>query len=175
MIYEPFLNRMCYCICQCYCLFYVAPGLVPVPPEVLMRDINATTVILRWDPPPSPNGVITLYSVNLEVLTEVDMMKSRKKRQTASTINIDCISGGVDRNIDVNPPMTSLPVNDLGEVFMGTQYLVCFMHVYIFVLAPFTQYQFRVMASTAVGPGNFSSPRNFSTIEGGTVLQYTSL
>ena len=137
MKYESVLNRMCYCICHCYCLFYVAPGPVPVPPEVPMSDITATSVILRWNPPHSPNGVIILYNVSLEVLTEVDMMNSRKKRQTVSTINIACITGGVDRNIEVNPPMTSLPVNDLGEVFMGTQYLVCFMHVYIFVPSSF--------------------------------------
>ena len=128
---------MCYCIRHCYCLFCVAPGLVPVPPEVLMDEINATSVILRWDPPPSPNGVITSYRVNLVVLTEVDTINSRKKRQTASSVNIACIPEGVDRNIDVKPPMTSLPVNDVGEVFMGTEYLVCFMHVYIFVPSSF--------------------------------------
>ena len=131
------LNKMCYCICHCYCLFYVAPGPVPVPPEVSMNDITATSVILRWDPPPNPNGVITAYRVNLVVLTEVDMMNSRKKRQTVSSVNIACIPVGVDRNIDVNPPMTSLLVNDLGEVFMDTQCLVCFMHVYIFVPSSF--------------------------------------
>ena len=81
-----------------------------------MSAINATSVTLTWDPPTDPNGIITSYTVNLEVVTQVDENTSRKKRETASTINILCISGGVNRNIDVDPSMTSLSVNDLGGI-----------------------------------------------------------
>ena len=37
------------------------------------------------------------------------------------------------------------------------------------ITAPYTVYEYRVLAITTVGPGNFSSSREFRTIEGGTV------
>ena len=65
-----------------------------------------------------PNGDITSYVINLVVLTPAPMTSSRKKRQTASFLNRECIIGGSDganKNILVDPPVTNRTVNNLSK------------------------------------------------------------
>ena len=94
-------------------LLYLVPGPVPLPPPP--NATTPTSVVLRWTKPPMPNGVITSYVINLVVLTPAPMTSSRKKRQTASFLNRECIIGGSDKNITVDPPVTNQTVNNLSK------------------------------------------------------------
>ena len=59
-------------------------------------------------------------------------------------------------------------------IHVSNFHLTVIVHTWVLHLAPHTVYQFRVQAETAVGPGPFSSLRNFTTPEDGmiTVIAY---
>ena len=50
---------------------------------------------------------------------------------------------------------------------MSKSYLNAIVHTWVLHSAPHTVYEFRVQAETAVGPGPFSSSRQFTTPENG--------
>ena len=50
---------------------------------------------------------------------------------------------------------------------MSNSYLTAIVHTWVLHSAPHTVYEFRVQAETAVGPGPFSSSRQFTTPENG--------
>ena len=84
------------------------PGRLDQPPEV--NETTATSAVVRWSPPDDPNGVITSYRVNYEVVSSDPgaAQGARGKRQT--DIMMECIIGGdIDRNVSVgNVTVTTL-------------------------------------------------------------------
>ena len=50
---------------------------------------------------------------------------------------------------------------------MSNSYLTAIVHTRILHSAPHTVYEFRVLTETVVGPGPFSSSRQFTTPENG--------
>ena len=105
----------------------LVPGPVPEPPEVPVNTINATSAVLSWDPPSDANGVITLYAVNLVVVSSdastfnsTSSQGRRMKRETSVDMMVseECIKGvenNANRNITVGGDQTSLSLRDLSE------------------------------------------------------------
>jgi len=79
------------------------------PPEEAVFE-----VILQWEPPPHPGGVLLRYIVNLVAVGERSSATERSRRQVDAFLD-NCIVGGnnnVDRNFSVAAKTTSLTVND---------------------------------------------------------------
>lgn len=102
------------------------PGQVALPPAVDQATLTSTSVQLRWNPPADPNGVITMYNVNVEVVSTdpgayfmgmgMGSGNRRRKRQT-QLVNTNCIQGdvGLRANITISGSHTSLQLTGLCE------------------------------------------------------------
>lgn len=93
------------------------PGDVPQPPEVNTSDINTTMALVRWLPPPDPNGIILRYAVRY-VAVSMAAGEGRGRRQAGSMILPECIMGGEDninRTEIVDGTETSLLLTNLSQ------------------------------------------------------------
>jgi len=81
-----------------------------MPPEIPENDVKSNTVRLFWESPPMPNGIITGYQVNVEVITPLQSSSNRKKRQTATSVHPSCIPENGTGVISVSL-ITSLDLN----------------------------------------------------------------
>ena len=111
-----------------YHYHFIDAGQVSKPPAVDDNEITSTTVVLRWAPPPDPNGEIILYTVNIMAVSSdpaayAAMMgmgggagDRRRKRQTQG-LNVNCIrpEGPVGVGANINTTDLSLPLDDLSE------------------------------------------------------------
>ena len=68
-----------------------------LPPKVNQSDINATSALVRWNPPQDPNGLIIGYRVRYSVVSSDPGVPSTQ-------VMTECIIGGEDyisRNVSV--------------------------------------------------------------------------
>ena len=107
-----------------FSLVFPAPDQVGKPPEVDEGTLTSISVRLQWAPPDDPNGIITIYLINVMALstdpgTFMMGMSDRRKRQTLGGVNIACILPGevnVDTNITIlNGYTLTRQLNDLSE------------------------------------------------------------
>lgn len=110
----------------------IGPGAVEKPLAVAGENLNSTSAFLSWNPPPDANGVVTMYIVNLVVLSTDPLaymgmttmagmgggLGDRRKRQTpGESVNVNCVSGNqqtLDRNFTTSS--TSYTVSDLSKL-----------------------------------------------------------
>lgn len=93
------------------------PGNVPQPPEVNPGDINTTTALVSWLPPPDPNGIILRYAVRYVAVSMAAGEEGRGRRQ-AESILPECIMGGqgnINRTEIVPGTETSLWLTNLSQ------------------------------------------------------------
>ena len=102
------------------------PGEVLRPPPVNNSDfLDAFSVIVRWNPPTDPNGVVLRYTVNyVAVSSTPPQVMGRRRRQTGGVRNEtggvrnECILGGqmnVSRNMTVDGTQTTATLTELSE------------------------------------------------------------
>ena len=94
------------------------PGDVPQPPEVNTSDINTTTALVGWLPPPDPNGIILNYTVRYVAVSMAAAGEGRRRRQAGSVILPECILGGqgnINRTQRVAGTETSLLLTNLSQ------------------------------------------------------------
>ena len=162
---------------QLLTISYSEPGEVPRPPPVEQRDLlSSFSVVVRWNSPPDPNGVILRYIVNYVAVSSTPSQDMRRRRRETDGVRNECILGGqmnVNRNMIVDGTQTTATLTELSEYIynykthINTHQLV---HLTVTVcgfpnLAPDTVYEFRVQAETALGPGPFSNSTPFRTPE----------
>jgi len=101
---------------------------VSKPPEIPRENIQPNSVLLTWNKPSMPNGVITGYTVNIEVKTNTN---TRKKRATAASVHLSCIPTNSTGMIPVGPQTTSYnaSVGKLNLLLMWLIYVVNFILV----------------------------------------------
>lgn len=97
-------------------------GQVGMPPAVNKTNLTSTSVLLRWNHPVDPNGIITKYRVNvMAVSTDPGAMGigsgNRRRRQVG--LNTNCIMGevGLTSNFTTSDNETALFVTSLCENF----------------------------------------------------------
>lgn len=96
--------------------------------------LTSTEVVLKWDVPMDPNGVITMYNISVEVVSTdpgayfmgMGMgsgdKRRRRRKQTGTqdtVLNTNCIVGDVGpaRSFNTSGRVTSLVVNSLCKYF----------------------------------------------------------
>ena len=125
-----------------------------------------------------PNGIITGYQINIEVLTPLQTSDNRKKRQTASLVHPSCIPDNTTGIInvtsqsflDLNVGKTLPRLTGKKKFFFMRNTFAMLMYLQSINLspaAPFTLYQYSVRAVSDQGQGDYSPFRNFSTPTGG--------
>ena len=139
--------------------------------------LSPFSVIVRWDPPTDPNGVVLRYIVNYVAVSSTPPQDMRRRRRETDGVRNECILGGqmnVNRNMTVDGTQTSATLTELSEYTIikhtSTHSLDCH---YVWVsqfIAPDTVYEFRVQAETALGPGPFSNSTQFTTPENGMII-----
>ena len=87
--------------------------------------MNSTSVVLKWNEPEDPNGIIVNYRVNIVIISTNPLAYSRnsggsRRRRQASVddITLQCVAGSignVDRNLTTGNSMTSIAVNGLSK------------------------------------------------------------
>lgn len=124
---------------------------VPLPPNnlnILTIDGDPYSLNVTWDPPTTPNGYITSYTIYCEEYFYV----------------------GSGSGLGLNP----LPFNEPLPIFIsnvpGNE-----LYVRVTDLAPFTIYECYVSANTSVGEGNVSASVIQTTDEFGKVNVVISL
>ena len=65
--------------------YNAVPGPMLMPPPVLKSNIYSRYVIVSWNPPPDPNGIIENYTVIVVPLTLVNSSFLISKREEPST------------------------------------------------------------------------------------------
>ena len=108
---------------------FLGPGIVGKPLAVADETLSSTSAVLHWKPPIYPNGAITMYRINLIVLSTDPLVYmrigssagDRRKRQTPqNTINVNCVIGG-QQNLSRNftTTTTSYTVSDLSKFVLA--------------------------------------------------------
>ena len=69
----------------------IVPGNIPMPPPVPREDIGSTEVLVRWEPPVNPNGIILSYTVTANALRAADStlpssLGQRKRREVDTEV-----------------------------------------------------------------------------------------
>ena len=117
------LNLKCVHLCTCYKTTvdysHSEPGEVPRPPTVEQRDLlSSFSVIVRWDPPTDPNGVVIRYIVNYVAVSSTPPQDTGRRRRETDGVGYECILGGqmnVSRNMTVDGTQTSATLTELSE------------------------------------------------------------
>ena len=103
-----------------------------------IEAITANYVVLAWDPPSEPNGIVIHYSIQIEPLSHVG---SRRPMENV----LSCYTQlGIEYEANITELSESINIT----------------------VIPYTLYRVRISASTIVGAGNFSEYTLFSTLEG---------
>ena len=111
------------CSCACYQVtvdyFQSETGPVPPPPPVDEGDLlSPFSVIVRWNPPTDPNGVILRYIVNYVAVSSMPPQDMGRRRRQTEGVRNECILGGqmnVSRNMTVDGTQTTATLTDLSE------------------------------------------------------------
>ena len=109
--------------CTCYQTtvdyFQSEHGEVPRPPQVPPEDLlSPFSVIVRWDPPTDPNGVVLHYIINYVVVSSTPPQDMARRRRQIEGVGNECILGGqmnVSRNMTVDGSQTSATLTELSE------------------------------------------------------------
>ena len=116
-------NIYCVCTCARYQVtvdyFQSEPGEVPRPPPPGPEDfLSPFSVIVRWNPPTDPNGVILLYIVNYVAVSSMPPQDMGRRRRQTNGVRVECILGedmNVSRNMTVDGTQTTATLTDLSE------------------------------------------------------------
>ena len=94
-------------------------GEVPRPPPVEPGDLlSPFSVIVRWNPPTDPNGVILRYIVNYVAVSSTPLRDMGRRRRQTDGVRNECILGGqmnVNRNMTVDGTQTTATLTELSE------------------------------------------------------------
>ena len=86
-----------------------------MPPGDLLSPFS---VVVRWDPPTDPNGVVIRYIVNYVAVSSTPPQEMGRRRRETDGVRNECILGGqmnVNRNITVDGTQTSATLTELSE------------------------------------------------------------
>ena len=86
-----------------------------MPPGDLLSPFS---VVVRWDPPTDPNGVVLRYIVNYVAVSSTPPQEMGRRRRETDGVRNECILGGqmnVSRNLTVDGTQTSATLTELSE------------------------------------------------------------
>ena len=110
---------MCTCYQTTVDYFQSEHGEVPKPPPVEQGDLlGPFSVIVRWDPPTDPNGVVLHYTVNYVAVSSTRPQGMGCRRRQTDGVRNECILGGqmsVSRNMTVDGTQTTATLSELSE------------------------------------------------------------
>ena len=88
--------------------------------ELPEADVTSTTAQLQWDPPDDPNGVITMYRLNIVALSTNAASFIEENGSGASGVNSNTMIGSGSMQVDVNVDLDCIiPGGDVGvETFV---------------------------------------------------------
>ena len=121
-----------YCVCTCAHVtkqvtvdyFQSEPGEVPPPPPVDEGDLlSPFSVIVRWNPPTDPNGVVIRYIVNYVAVSSMPPQGMERRRRQTNGVRVECILGddmNINRNMTVDGTQTSATLTELSEYAYNT-------------------------------------------------------
>ena len=114
------LNLLCVHMLPNNCWYsYSEPGEVPRPPPVEQRDLlSSFSVMVRWNHPTDPNGVVLRYIVNYVAVSSTPPQDMRRRRKQTDGVRVECILGqdmNINRNMTVDGSQTSATLTELSE------------------------------------------------------------
>ena len=99
-------------------------GEVPRPPPVEPGDLlSPFSVIVRWNPPTDPNGVVIRYIVNYVAVSSMPPQDMGRRRRQTDGVRNECILGGqmnVSRNMTVDGTLITATLTELSEYAYNT-------------------------------------------------------
>ena len=99
--------------------FQSEPGEVARPPPPGPGNfLSPFSVIVRWNPPEDPNGVIIRYIVNYVAVSSTPSQDMGRRRRQTNGVRVECILGedmNVSRNMTVDGTQTTATLTDLSE------------------------------------------------------------
>ena len=93
------------------------------PREVNESTVTSTSVLLQWDVPDDPNGVVIEYRVNVMAISS-DPDARRQQATSDAGVIMPCIVPGGDVGVDTNitTTATSLELMNLSMQYLPSQY-----------------------------------------------------
>ena len=149
---------MCTCAHVTIDYSHSEPGEVPRPPPVPLGDLlSSFSVMVRWNHPTDPNGVVLRYIVNYVAVSSTPPQGMRRRRRETDGVKVECILGqdmNINRNMTVDGTQTSATLTELSECtlsYVSNIYLTVVSYIFIQLLALCTTSGFRLKLQLVEG------------------------